>query len=115
MLSLITTEIKNMASALYIKVYDRQRGESGKIKKDLLVGAFRYAEDAAICACNFEESIIKIRGAIVYHHKDDEGYSFDDIANIVYSNASYNAKKRQQKYFKDVGIAGEHSCLTKRP
>ena len=71
-----------------------------RTEKMELVGACKYAEDAAVLASNTSDSVIKANGRIVWHEAKEEGSywdSFDAAANVMVKRMNQHLLDRLNK------------------
>ena len=82
--------------SLIWKVYQRNL----RTEKMDMVGACKYAEDAAILASNTSDSVIKANGRIVWNEaKEEDSYreSFDHAANVMIKRKNQHLLDRVNK------------------
>ena len=77
------------------KVYQRNL----RTEKMELVGACKYAEDAAVLASNTRDSLIKANGRIVWREGKEafSAYSFDAAADIIIKRKNQHLLDRVNK------------------
>ena len=82
--------------SLIWKVYHRNI----RTEKMELIGACKYAEDAAVLASNTSDSLIKANGRIVWHEAKEEGSywdSFDETGTVMVRRMNQHLLDRLNK------------------